>query len=149
MNESLFAEAHTVLKEKGEGAKVEKLNQILESLLVSAAHTGTLDMTPFFVGAFLATPNDEMGTIRVLEATKLYTYLPDLKRPDVGQQLIGKRQVELQATNLLDPDDGPVDVVATLDLPRLVEIGNYYHQKVDASDLTQTPVYQSLQRILT
>lgn len=147
--ESLITEARSVLKEKGEENKIKKLNQILENVLVSAAHTGVLDITPFLVGAFIATPNDELGTIRVLQATKLYTYLPELKQSEIAQKLLGKeRRVSVQAANLLNPEDGPVEVMLTIDLPKLVEIGNFFHQKFQASDLTQAPVYQSLRRVL-
>lgn len=150
MTQELLTEARGILKEKGEPNRVKKLDQILENLLISAAHTGALDITPFLVGAFLATPNDELGTVRVLHATKLYKHIPELKQPETAQKLIGReRRVQLQVTNLLDPEDSPVEVMVTIDLPKLVEIGNFFHQRFQASNLTQSPVYQSLKRVLT
>lgn len=142
MSEALRTQARDILREKTTDKKVALINQILDSALESARLTGLLDLTPFIVACFVAIPNDEVGTAKIIRETKLLQVLPQLKIKELFQQLITKGRIKI----LVDPASPEVTVLFSLE--ELVDVGNSFHQKVQADSLVKRTVAESAKTII-
>jgi|GEM_PF-2324789 len=141
----LFPQAMDVMKEKDKSKKIALLNTTLEYLLTSAAETGVLDISPFIVGCFVASPNDEQGTAAIIKATQLFQRLPELKTTQKFHQLFAERELHKVTIKV-----GEVykEITIKLNLQLLVEIGQKFHDQFNAGELNLRTVYQSANTVI-
>src|SRR5258708_5027220 len=121
-----FKQAMDVLQEKDHDKKMGMLNTTLDSLLTSAGETGILDISPFIVGCFVASPNDEPGTAAVIRDSVLFQRIPDLKDKEKFRELFAKRELKKVVIK-----DGDVykEITIKLNLQMLVDIGQQFHDQ--------------------
>ena len=143
MNSSL-EQAITIFREKGKDQKIQMINQILDLEMTSAEKTNIIDLTPFIAGCFVATPNNEMGTALVIRETRLFDRIPELKQKEKLKELFAKGRSEVY----VEYGGEPRKVLVTFELNALLEVGNIFHQKVEASELDKKKTYDSAMNIL-
>jgi hypothetical protein len=134
-----------IFREKKLDGKAELLNTLLDYLLQSAGKTGVLDVSPFLVGCFMATPGqEESDTANMMSKTNVFELIPELKDKKKFHQLIEKKQLN----TLVEIDSEVKEITLFFDLEMLVRSGNEEHGRFKGSHLTKLSVFQMMKRVI-